>query len=84
MVLRQIEFDEETDRSLTALAQDHGGDLNQTLAELMRTRESLESFLDQCEENHQAQLRQQLEASQRDFRAGSTVPWTEVKRRNHL
>jgi hypothetical protein len=84
MVLRQIEFDEETDRGLNQLAQDHGGDLNQALAELMRTRESIESFLDQCEESNRIQLHQQVQASERDFRSGNTVPWTEVKRRNNL
>jgi hypothetical protein len=84
MIRRQIDCDEETDRSLTDLAQDYGGDLSQALAELMRTRESVESFLDQCEEDNRALLQQQVQTSELDFRAGNTVAWTEVKRRNHL
>jgi hypothetical protein len=84
MVLRQIEFDEETDRGLSDLARDHDGNVSQALAELMRTRESLESFLDQCEDAHRAELRRQLEDSERDFRSGNTVPWRDMKHRNHL
>jgi hypothetical protein len=84
MVRRQIDFDEETDRRLADLAQDFGGDLGQALAELMQSRESVESFLDHCEESHQAALTVQRDQSEREFREGRTVAWSEVKRRNHL
>jgi hypothetical protein len=84
MVRRRIDFDEETDRHLADLAQDFGGDLGQALAELMQSRESIESFLDQCEESNQAALRAQRDQSARDFREGQAVSWSEGKRRNHL
>lgn len=84
MVHRQIDVDEETDRHLTDLAQDYGGDLNEALADLIRSRESVEAFLDQHEEAYRALLGQQLRRSEEDFRAGNTISWAEVKRRNRL
>lgn len=81
---RHIDFDEETDRSLADLAQDYGGDLNQALSDLLRSRESVESFLDQCEAAHRDSLQTQVRQSERDFEAGRGIPWSEVKRRNGL
>ena len=84
MIRRQIEVDEETGQRLADLAQDFGGDLSQTLADLVRSRESVESFLDQCEELNQAALIAQQVQSEHDFRQGQTVSWNEVKRHNEL
>jgi len=82
-MVRQIEFDEETDRLLADLAQEYGGDLGKALADLVRSHENLESFLDQCE-NAQSSLRTQKEQSEQDFREGRVITWDEVKRRNGL
>jgi hypothetical protein len=84
MVRRQIDFDEETDRNLANLAEDYGGNLNEALADLLRSRESIESFLDSCEEAQRDSIQQQLRRSEREFASGATVPWTELKRRNGL
>lgn len=84
MIHRQIDVDEETDRKLEDLARSYGGDLSEALADLMRSRECVETFLDQLEEANVATLRQQIERSEREFRTGKTIPWTEVKRRNRL
>lgn len=84
MVRREIDFDEETDRYLTDLARDFDGDLGKTLAHLLQSRESLESFLDQCEESHRASLLAQKEQSERAFAEGRVTSWDEVKRTNQL
>ena len=84
MVRRQIECDEETDRRLTDLADDFGGDLGQALSELVQSRESVESFLDECEAASQVALARQKQQSEQSFREGRTVTWEEVKRINRL
>jgi hypothetical protein len=84
MIRRQIEFDEETDRILAELARDHEGDLGRALAELVHTHQSLEAFLEKCEEGHRESLRAQVERSEKDFREKRFTTWGEVKRRNRL
>jgi hypothetical protein len=84
MVRREIEFDEETDRMLVELAGDYQGDLGKVLAELVRAHESLEAFVERCEEGHQESLGTQVERSERGFREGRSTTWSDVKRRNGL
>jgi len=84
MVRRQIDFDEETDQHLTELARDYEGDVGKALSDLLRSRESLESFLDQCEESDRASLQAQKEKSERAFAEGRVTRWDDVKRINRL
>lgn len=81
---RQIELDDETDRQLEALAQEYEGNLGQALAGLLRTRESVESFLDEHEERHRDVLLTQRDRSEGGFQPDRAVPWAEIKRRNSL
>ena len=83
-MVRQIEFDEDTDRILAELAQEYGGDLGKALADLVRSHESLESFLEQCEETQGTSLAAQKERSEQGFHEGRVISWDEVKRRNAL
>ena len=84
MVRHQIEFDEETDRMLSELAREHQGDLGKALAELVHAHQSLEAFVERCEEAHPESLRAQVERAERGFREGRFTTWDEVKRRNAL
>jgi hypothetical protein len=84
MVRRQIELDDETDRQLEELAQEYEGNLGQALAGLLRTRESVESLLDEHEERHRDVLLTQRDRSEGGFQPGRATPWAEIKRRNSL
>jgi hypothetical protein len=84
MVRRQIDFDEETDRILSELAQDFEGDVGKALADLVHAHESIETFVEQCEEAHRAALLAQVEGSERAFREGRVTTWGEVRRRSRV
>jgi len=84
MIRREIELDEESDKILCGLAQDHQGDLGRALAELLHAHKTIESFIDQCEEAHQDSLIAQKERSERGFQEGRFTDWENVKRANKL
>jgi hypothetical protein len=84
MPCRQIELDDESDRILSALAQDYEGDLGKALGGLLRDRESIESFVAACEEDQRDALLVQRERAERGFREGRFTAWDEVKRHNNL
>jgi len=84
MIRRQIELDEESDRILTGLAENHKGDLAEALAEVLRAHQSVEEFMDECEEFHQESLLAQKERAERDFSHRRYTMWDEIKRRNNL
>jgi len=84
MVRREVDLDDETDLRLTEFAKDFGGDVSQTLIELVRSRESVESILDQCEDANQTELANQKADSEASFREGRVVSWPELKRRNNV
>ena len=84
MIRREIEVDPATDEALNDLANQYGGDLGQALAELVHSREGIESFLDQVESVQQELLRQQRDASGKAYSEGRVVPWETIKRRNRL
>ena len=84
MASRQLEFDEETDRMLSEIAQAYDGDVNRALTDLIRAHESVETFVEQCEEAQRDHLNQQVERGERGFREGRFATWDEVKRRNRL
>jgi hypothetical protein len=84
MVRREILLDEETDRMLAAIAEGYAGDVNQALADLVRTREGLEDMAAQSEEAHRDSLVQQRDRAERAFREGRSTPWDEVRRKNRL
>ena len=44
----------------------------------------IETFVEQCEEEHHEMLLAQLERGTRGFREGRATYWDEVKRRNNL
>ena len=84
MVVREIPLDEETYERLAELARNHGGSLGEVVADLVRTRESIEDFVQQCEDANREALLSQVERAEQDFQAGRFVTWDEVKRRNGL
>ena len=84
MVSRQIELDEESDRILSELAEDYQGNFGKALADLLRAHESVETFVDECEEAQGDSLLAQKERAERGFREGRFTPWDEVKRRHNL
>lgn len=81
MISRNIEFDEETDRILTALATDYDGDRGKALADLIRTSETQEAFATECEEFHHDLLLTQRTRSEESFRQGRGTDWQIVKQR---
>ena len=84
MITRQIDLDEESDRILSGLAQDYHGDLGGALADLLQAHQTVEAFVEECEEANRDSLLTQKERSERGFREGRFTTWDEVKRRNHL
>jgi hypothetical protein len=84
MVRRQIELDDETDRQLEELAQEYEGNLGQALAGLLRTRDNVESLLDEHEERHRDVLLTQRDRAEAGFQPDRATPWAEIKRRNSL
>jgi hypothetical protein len=61
-----------------------GGDLGEALADLLQAHQSVEAFVEECEEAHQDSLLAQKERGERGFREGRLTTWDEVKRRNDL
>jgi hypothetical protein len=84
MVRREIDLDEETDRILAALAADHEGNIGAAVSDLIRSQESIEVFLDECEESLRDSLIAQVGRAQQGFRESRSTTWDEVKRRNNL
>jgi DNA-binding phage protein len=84
MVRREIEIDEDTDRLLTELVSEYGGDLSLALADLVHAREGLEEFAERSEAAREHTLRALRDRSEADFREGRTVTWEDVKARNGL
>jgi predicted transcriptional regulator len=84
MVRRQIELDEDADRSLAELASEYEGDRSRALADLLHTHASLEAFVDKCEDAQRGSLLAQMERAERDFSEGRFSTWDDVKRRNGL
>ena len=81
MVRREIEIDEDTNRPLTELASEYGGDLISALADLVHAREGLEEFAERSEAANEVALRNLRDRSEADFREGRTVTWEDVKAR---
>ncbi|HXM45077.1 MAG TPA: hypothetical protein VN924_27810 [Bryobacteraceae bacterium] len=84
MIRRQIDLDEESDRILSGLAQDYHGDMGGALADLLQAHQSVEAFVEECEEAHRDSLFAQKQRAERGFREGRFTTWDEVKRRNGL
>jgi predicted transcriptional regulator len=84
MARRELEFDEETDRLLSEIADGYEGDASRALTDLIHAHQSLESFVDQCEEEHGESLAAQLGRGERGFEQGRFTTWDEIKRRNGL
>lgn len=82
MVRREIEIDEATDHFLTELASNYGGNLNEALADLVRTRERVEAFAEESEMANEQALRAMRDNAEADFREHRTITWEEVKARN--
>ncbi len=84
MARRELEFDEETDRKLSEIASQYQGDASRALTDLIHAHETLESFVEACEEAHGDSLKQQLTRAKRSFEHGQFATWEEVKRHNGL
>ncbi|MGO4882949.1 MAG: hypothetical protein ACLP59_19335 [Bryobacteraceae bacterium] len=83
-VVRQIDFDEDTDRILTELAEEHQGNLGEALTDLVHAHAAIEAFLEECEEAQGMPLRTQVERAESGFSEGRFTDWEDVKRRNRL
>ncbi len=57
---------------------------SRALADLVHAHESIETFVEQCEEAHRAALLAQVVRSERAFREGRVTTWDEVRRRHRL
>jgi len=84
MIRRQIDLDQESDRILSGLAQHYNGDLGEALADVLQAHQSVEAFVEECEEARRDSLLAQKELGERGFREGRFTIWDEVKRRNDL
>jgi hypothetical protein len=84
MARREINLDEETDRILEEFAREYEGGPDEALADLLHAHESIETFVEQCEEAHRETPLAQLEGGARGFREGRSTSWDEVKRRNSI
>jgi hypothetical protein len=84
MVRRQIELDEDSDRILSGLAQDDHGDVGAAIADLLQAHQSVEAFVEECEDANRNSLLVQKERAERGFREGRFTTWDEVKRHNDL
>ena len=84
MIRREIDLDEETDRMLAALAANYEGNIGAALSDLVRAQESVEAFLDECEESFRDSLIAQVGRAEQDYRESRFTLWDEVKRQNKL
>ena len=84
MVARKIELDEDANKMLDTVAAAHGGDASLAISELLRTHETVESFLDYVEAGQSGMLAAQKERAERGFSEGRSTLWQEVKRKNGL
>jgi hypothetical protein len=83
-VTREIHLDTEADRILASISEFYGGDADQALSELLKTRESLGEMLSEIEVANHDELVRQRDRSERQFKSGDIVVWDEVKRRKGL
>lgn len=84
MVRRQIDLDEESDQILARLAEDYEGDLGKALGNLLHAHESMEDFVDLCEQAHEDRLLTPKERVERRSDEGRFTVWEAVKRRHNL
>ena len=84
MATRKIELDEDASEILDTMASAYGGNDGLAISELLRTHETIESFLDELEANHSEELAAQKERAERGFREGRFTSWQEIKRENDL
>jgi hypothetical protein len=76
----EITLDDQTSALLDEFTQEHGGSEGAAVVELLRTHRRAQDLVGEIEAAHDASLREQKERSAKDFRAGRTVSWEEVKR----
>ncbi len=84
MVRRQIVLDDETDRMLASLAQQHSGNVNAAISDLLHHHQTVETILDEHESLVQDSLTRQKLRSEAGFREGRSSSWTDVKQQNNL
>jgi hypothetical protein len=84
MIRREIDLDEETDRIQAAMAADHERNIGAALSDLVHSQESIEAFLDECEESFRDSLVAQVGRAEQGFRESRSTTWDEVKRQNKL
>ena len=84
MAMRQIQLSPEADPILDSVAESYGGDTGLALSELLIAHQSIESFLDEVEAENAVELLRQRDRSVRDFAAGLTTPWEQIKLENGL
>jgi hypothetical protein len=81
---KRISLDAESQQMLCDIAEAYGGDVNRALTDLIRAHESVETFVEQCEDAQRNTLNEQADRAEKGFREGRFTTWDEVKRRNGL
>jgi hypothetical protein len=84
MAKRVVDLNPEADRMLASVAGVCNGDADRALLELLIAHESIETFLNEFEAAHAADLIRQRDSAQADFGKGLGVPWEIVKCENGL
>jgi hypothetical protein len=84
MVVKKIELDEDASKILDSMATAYDGNVSLVISELLRSRETVESFLDQLETGQGTALAAQKERAERSYREGRSTSWQEVKLKNGL
>ena len=82
--MHHVQLSNEADPILDSLAESCGCDASLALSELLLAHESIESFLDEFESEHESQLIAQRDRSAREFADGRTVSWEQIKHDNGL
>lgn len=74
LVRREIDLDEETDRILEALAANYQGNIRAAVSDLVHSQESIEVFLDECEEPSRDSLIAQTGRAKQGFSESRFTP----------
>ena len=84
MKARTIELDEDASNILDSMATAYDGNASLAISAMLRSHETIESYLDQLEAGYGVELAAQKERAERGFREGRSTSWQQVKRKNGL
>ena len=81
---KRINLDAESQQMLSEIAEAYDGDVNRALTDLIRAHESVQTFVEHCEDAQRDTLNEQVDRAEKGFREGRFTTWDEVKRRTGL